>query len=62
MKVRACWSALENKAEQAITQVRAETVQAEKLRESMERYLRQDMHADEDEARCRTDLRVLMEL
>jgi len=35
MKVRACWSALENKAEQAITQLRAETVQAEKLRESL---------------------------
>jgi len=35
MKVRACWSALENKAEQAITQLRAETLQAEKLRESL---------------------------
>jgi hypothetical protein len=32
------------------------------LRESMERYLRQDMHTDEGEGRCRTDLRVLMEL
>ena len=40
----------------------AEIDQAIALRESMERYLRQDMHADEDEARCRTDLRVLMEL
>ncbi len=35
MKVRACWSALEKKAEQTITQLRAETVQAEKLRESL---------------------------
>ena len=40
----------------------ADIDQAIALRESMERYLRQDMHADEDEARCRTGLRVLMEL
>ena len=35
MKIRACWSALEGKAEQKITQLRAETVQAEQLRDSL---------------------------
>jgi hypothetical protein len=35
MKVRACWSALEGKAEQKITQLRAETAQAEQLRDSL---------------------------
>ncbi|MDH4478975.1 MAG: flagellar FliJ family protein [Rhodoferax sp.] len=35
MKVRACWSALEGKAEQKITQLRAEIVQAEQLRDSL---------------------------
>ena len=35
MKVRACWSALEGKAEQNITKLRAETVQAEQLRDSL---------------------------
>ena len=35
MKVRACWSALEGKAEQKITKLRAETVQAEQLRDSL---------------------------
>lgn len=35
MKIRACWSALEGKAEQNITKLRAETVQAEQLRDSL---------------------------
>jgi len=35
MKIRACWSALEGKAEQKITKLRAETVQAEQLRDSL---------------------------
>jgi flagellar export protein FliJ len=35
MKVRACWSALEGKAEQKITQLRAEITQAEQLRDSL---------------------------
>jgi hypothetical protein len=35
MKIRPCWSALEGKAEQRITQLRAETVQAQQLRESL---------------------------
>jgi flagellar export protein FliJ len=35
MKIRPCWSALEGKAEQIITQLRAETVQAQQLRESL---------------------------
>ncbi len=35
MKIRACWSALEGKAEQKITQLRAEMVQAEQLRDSL---------------------------
>ena len=35
MKIRACWSALEGKAEQKITQLRADTVQAEQLRDSL---------------------------
>jgi flagellar export protein FliJ len=35
MKIRACWSALEGKAEQKITKLRAEIVQAEQLRDSL---------------------------
>jgi flagellar export protein FliJ len=35
MKVRACWSALEGKAEQKIAQLRAEITQAEQLRDSL---------------------------
>jgi flagellar export protein FliJ len=35
MKTRACWSALESRAEQKITQLRAETVQAEQLRDAL---------------------------
>jgi hypothetical protein len=35
MKVRACWSALEGKAEQKITQLRTDTAQAQKLFESL---------------------------
>jgi hypothetical protein len=35
MKVRACWSALEGKAEQKINQLRAEITQAEQLRDSL---------------------------
>jgi flagellum-specific ATP synthase len=36
--------------------------QAIALRETMENFLRQDMYSGEEEAKCRTDLRVLMEL
>ena len=36
--------------------------QAIVLRETMENYLRQDMYSGVEEANCRTDLRVLMEL
>jgi len=35
MKVRTCWSALENKAERKITQIREDTARAEELRESL---------------------------
>jgi len=35
MKTRACWSALESRAEQKITQLRAETAQAEQLRDAL---------------------------
>jgi flagellar export protein FliJ len=35
MKVRACWSALEGKAEQKITKLRADTAQAQSLLESL---------------------------
>jgi len=35
MKTRACWSTLESRAEQKITQLRAETVQAEQLRDAL---------------------------
>ena len=35
MKVRACWSALEGKAEQKITKLRADTAQAQNLLESL---------------------------
>ena len=35
MKVRACWSALEGKAEQRITKLRADTAQAQSLLESL---------------------------
>lgn len=35
MKVRACWSALENKAERKITQIREDTERAETLRQSL---------------------------
>lgn len=35
MKVRACWSALEGRAEQKINQLRAETAQAEQLRDAL---------------------------
>lgn len=35
MKVRACWSALEGRAEQKITKLRADTAQAQNLLESL---------------------------
>ena len=35
MKVRTCWSALENKAERKITQIREDTARAEELRQSL---------------------------
>lgn len=35
MKIRACWSALEGKAEQKISDLRAQTAQAEQLRDSL---------------------------
>jgi len=35
MKTRACWSALESRAEQKITQLRAETAHAEQLRDAL---------------------------
>jgi len=35
MKVRACWSALENKAERKIAQIREDTVRAQELRQSL---------------------------
>ena len=35
MKVRACWSALENKAERRINQLREDSARAEQLRQSL---------------------------
>ena len=35
MKVRACWSALENKAERKITRIREDTVRAQELLQSL---------------------------
>ena len=35
MKVRACWSALENKAERKIAQIREDTARAQELRQSL---------------------------
>lgn len=35
MKIRACWSALEGRAEQTITGLRAETAHAEQLRDAL---------------------------
>lgn len=35
MKVRACWSALENKAERKITQIREDTERAQALRQTL---------------------------